>query len=270
MGARFRFVPKTKTAKLVLGFFVLPFAAAIVFYLLVLGMHIRSSWQASRTLDRLEALRIGDPVSKFLEASRDCPNIHASADETTCRIASGAFRYAWSQALIKTLPERWDWPTREAAWHAGIRDWQLVVTCTSQGQKIHGIDVRFYVVGQYETLGAQWSLAPEIPESWQRHRGDKLSPEDQRTFLHWYHITSMPSGEGFSVDTTQDSTEREMMARRINRACMTSVRGCDGLCELLPDAVPLLNERRRSWGGSCGVPRSWCTDKINALHITRD
>ena len=36
---------------------------------------------------------------------------------------------------------------------------------------------------------------------------------------------------------------------RFNRACLLSFRGCDGLCELFPNAIPMLNEHHRSWGG---------------------
>jgi len=77
-------------------------------------------------------------------------------------------------------------------------------------------------------------------------------------YMHWYHITSMPSGEGFRVYATNESTDKELRARHINPACLLSFRGCDGLCELLPDAVPVLNDRHRGWGGCCSVPRSWC------------
>jgi hypothetical protein len=67
----------------------------------------------------------------------------------------------------------------------------------------------------------------------------------------------MPSGEGFRVYAIKESTDKELRTRRINRTCLFSFRGCDGLCELIPDAVPVLIERHRSWGGCCSVPPSW-------------
>jgi len=76
--------------------------------------------------------------------------------------------------------------------------------------------------------------------------------------MHWFHITSLPGGEGFSINATPASTVQELASRRINRGCLFSSAGCDGLCELLPDAVPVLKERNRGWGGGTGVPKSKC------------
>jgi hypothetical protein len=100
-----------------------------------------------------------------------------------------------------------------------------------------------------------WDLSNHIPEP---YRDEELSADAKRTLMHWYHITSMPSGEGFRIYVTSSSTDKELNARRINRKCFLSFRGCDGLCELLPDAIPVLNERGRTFGGCTSVPRSWC------------
>lgn len=39
---------------------------------------------------------------------------------------------------------------------------------------------------------------------------------------------------------------------------------------LFPDAIPVLNERHRSWGGGvgwCSVPRSWCASQVDADRV---
>jgi hypothetical protein len=79
--------------------------------------------------------------------------------------------------------------------------------------------------------------------------------------MGWYHITSVPSGEGFTVHATPISTEKELNARRINRGCLFSSRGCDGLCELLSEAIPVLRERNSSWGGWTDATPSKCEVK---------
>jgi hypothetical protein len=192
MRAALTLLPKTKTGKLVM--MLVPIALLSMSYLTLLGMQSCSSWQASKMLDRLEALRVGDPVSRFSEATRGCIEIDSSSKEITCRIASGAYRLTWGWTSTQRLPGEWGWRLQQAAWRAGLRHWQVVVTCTLKDSRINGIYVRSHVIGRYEALGAQWSLAPTIPEFWQRELRDKLSSENRRTFMNWFHITSMPKG----------------------------------------------------------------------------
>ena len=66
------------------------------------------------------------------------------------------------------------------------------------------------VVGRYEMLGAGWGLAPNIPSFYEER---PLSEDDRRTHLGWFHITSMPSGEGFQMRDKPKYRKRVALAR---------------------------------------------------------
>ncbi len=223
-------------------------------YLVLLGMQAYSRRQASHLLDRIEALRLGDPETNFDSAVKGLP-VKKTSSETLCTVTSGAYRFAALWRVIWKLPERpgssiWTFCNR-----AGLRYWRLDISSSSESGRVRGLWADLYVVGRYEALGAEWRIAPTVPPPYDKRIRD---PYDQRTYMTWYHITSRPSGEGFAIYATPASTERELLARQINRMCFLSFRGCDGLCELLPHAIPVLDDRHRDWGGGTCVPRSHC------------
>jgi hypothetical protein len=223
-------------------------------YVVLLGMEAYSQRQASLLLDRVEALRLGDPEANFDSAVKGFP-VKKIRSGTLCTMTSGAYRFATLWRVIDELPEKpgssiWTFCNR-----AGLRYWHLDVSSSSDGGHIRDLWAYLYVVGRYEGLGAEWRIAPAVPLPYSRNIGE---PYDQRTYMTWYHITSSPSGEGFAIYATPKSTDNELTARKINRGCFLSFRGCDGLCELLPDAIPVLVGRQRDWGGGSCVPRSHC------------
>jgi hypothetical protein len=223
------------------------------FYLLLLGMEAYSAWLVSSTLDRIEALRVGDPYSTFERATEGCSRIEATSSGRICSSGAGAFHFSALWKLESKLPEAYR--LENLLNKAGLRYWFLTTSGSADNGRIREISTYLYLVGRYEALGTRWELAASIPSRYDQFASTSV---DRRTYMGWYHITSMPSGEGFGIYATPASTDQELLARRINRKCFFSFRGCDGLCELLPDAIPVLNERKRSWGGCCGVPRSWC------------
>jgi hypothetical protein len=223
-------------------------------YVALLTMQAYSKRQASRILDRAEALRVGAPQTNFEAAVEGCP-LQRDSEGIGCVLTSGAYRFPtlWIE-LGKVLPDSWF----EAIWgfsnRAGLRYWRLHIYASSQDGNLQKITANIYVVGRYEALGAEWGNRSELPSM---YAGRARNADEQRTYLNWYHITSRPSGEGLGIYTTPQSTPKELLARRINRKCMLSFRGCDGLCELLPDAMPVLAARHQDLGGTC-VPRSPC------------
>jgi hypothetical protein len=241
------------------------FTVCTVSYLFLLGAQVYSVLRVSRVLDRVERLRPGDPYTDYKSVISGCKTSETTGSGSYCHVVAGAFRsYLTWQLLQKVSDSLFDRIFATTS-HMGLRYWDVLVSAAAKDDRLTNVSVRLYVVGRYEALGATWTRAATIPAL---YHGVALAPQDQQTYMHWYHITSMPSGEVFSVSTSNGSTEAELQARHFNRACLLSSRGCDGLCELFPYAIPVLNERHRSWGGWCSVPRSWCASKVETDRVS--
>lgn len=225
-----------------------------VLYALLLGMQIYSAHQASLLLDQVEALRAGVSYSDFKTAIRGC-RVEKTDSGDVCILRAGANRLEHLWTFVGKLPDEWSDRILTLSYKAGLRYWQLTISASPQNARIRKVSLGLFLVGRYEALGTQWLIADAVPS---RYEQFMRTLDDQRTFMNWYHITSRPSGEGFGIYATANSTNQELLARRINRKCFTSFEGCDGLCELLPNAVGVLEERKRGWGGCTDVPRSGC------------
>ena len=220
-------------------------------YVLLLSMQAYSQHQASDVLDRLEALRVGDPEVKFENAIKGTPKTGNQFGEALYTVTSGPYRLPSILRLAEKMPTSiWQLSNR-----LGLRYWRLDITSSSEKGRVRDVWAYSYVVGRHEALGAEWKIAPALPDVYELRSS---RPDEQRTYMGWYHITSSPSGEGFSIYATPASTDPELMARHINRKCFLSIRGCDGLCELLPDAIPVLKQRNKGFGGCTSVPHSRC------------
>ena len=236
----------------ILGYFIFTITLGLtVLYISLLGMQAYSQHQASVVLDRLEALRVGDPEVKFEDAVKGISATRNQFGEVLYTLTSGSYRSRSLQRFAGTMPP-WLWRLSNGL---GLRYWRLDITSHAENNQIKDVWVSSYLVGRYEALGAEWQIAPTVGPSLERL---VRQANEHRTFLHWYHLMSRPSGEGFSIHVTPASTEKELLARQINRRCLLSFRGCDGLCELLPHAIPVLVDRHQDWGGGTCVPRSHC------------
>ena len=236
-------------------------ASCIVSYLFLLGLQVYSVFQVSRMLDRIERLRPGDPYTDYKSVVSTCKTSKTTSTHAYCRVIAGSYRFYWPWQVLQKVSDSLAVWVFAATSQLGLRYWDVVISADAKDNRLTGISVNLYVVGRYEALGVAWTRAATLPAL---HQGVALGPQDQHTSMNWYHITSVPSGEGFRVSTSDGSTEAELQARHFNRSCLLAFRGCDGLCELFPYAIPVLNERHRSWGGWCSVPRSWCASKVNA------
>jgi hypothetical protein len=217
---------------------ILPLFSCFLLYLVLLGAEYFSMRQASRMLNRLEAIRPGDPVAQLDKALKDCA-IHRDGFGYQCQIISGADRFGVLGALASKLTLEQNYKLRRMLDRAGLRSWALFVSSRVRDGSITDVYTHVTVWGEPMTLGAGWYIATRLPEL----ETEISDPDEQRTRIRGYHITSLPGGEGITVETTPVSTQQEMLARRIDRACLFSFRGCRDLCEILPNAAVVGRER---------------------------
>jgi len=245
-------VPKSKVGKYVVLPVAIGVAAMLVLYLILLAAEAYSAVQASRILNRVEALRLGSPVSDFERAVRPC-KIEREDAKFSCILTAGPFRFHAIWTLL-WLPEDWALRVQNLLGHPGLRYWDIIFSVCVLDGAIDRVWTRAYVVGKDRALEATWDFSDGPPDPW------VFPPQgagDHRTVIGWYNITnlpgglglynitSLPGGQGFWIHATCASNEKELRARRINRKCLFSFRGCGGLYELLPDVVPVLKERNR-------------------------
>ena len=234
----------------------------LALYVVLLASEAYSARQAKLVLSKLELLRPGEPAGDFWRAVGSC-QIEKDGNEYVRRIAAPPHRAEWFwRKLSDLLGDRSD-SLIAVLNYMGLRWWRLGTVATVHDEKIVRIRTDVWVIGRYELLGGTWEIADQLSEM-DNKLG--LGSDDQRTYMHWYHITSVPSGEGFSVTATSRSTEKELSARHISAHCLLSFKGCQGLCELMPDVVPVLDDRGRGiWGCVWGVPPAKCRSKYDEL-----
>ena len=237
-------------------------ALALTLYMAARGNQLYTARQADSILSRLEKLKVGDPVRGFQQAVSPCEVGTYTKDSTyTCHLVAGPYRLSWLWQKIFDSPRGHGYWIYLAANRIGLRAWMLSSVAHTSDGKITAIRTDVWVPGRYEMLGATWRIgeAQAQQDLWRL-----LDTDDQRTYMNWYHITSDINGEGFAVKTTPQSTDEELAARHINAACLSSVSGCEGLCELMPRVVPILEKRGRGIGGCAwGVPLPKCHSKYD-------
>jgi hypothetical protein len=262
-------LPRTKRGIVVTLAIVALIAVTAVSYSFVLAMEAYSARESSKMLDNLESLRIGDPAIDFERAVRAC-KIEKTSSEYICTVLAPLFRHKRPWALVANLGGDWDYKLRRFLDRVGLRFWRVEAIASVDQGRIQSVTVGFSVDGRYELLDASWGVSEHMPEFYEKlmiSSATRLTPNQRRTYLEWFHVISIPDGEGFVIHATPHSTDGELRARHINRGCLFSFRGCDGLCDLLPDAIPVLNERNETWGGCTKVPPSHCELKNDNCRI---
>jgi hypothetical protein len=200
-----------------------------------------SARRASKTLDALEAIRVGDPVSSLERAVPQCTL--SQIEENRCEIFAGWGRWQWQGALAH-IPSEHYLPVIGQLRRLGIQPWYISVGASIHDDRIHSIRLVAFVVTERKSLGAEWELNEKMPQRFI----ESGSAEDQpRTFIGDFSITSLPGGKGIHIAATPGSEPRDLQARHINQACLRSFNQCDELCKLLPNAIPVLDDRGRHW-----------------------
>ena len=90
--------------------------------------------------------------------------------------------------------------------------------------------------GHCEWLGHKWELAKDMP---------RLGMPARAYAIGAAHLTIAPGGGEMITNfyTPRASDEEAATAHAFNSKCLTSVRGCDGLCEAAPRPLAYLRQR---------------------------
>lgn len=142
----------------------------------------------------------------------------------------------------------------------GLRAWVASGSVRISQGRVHSVWADVMVEGENEWLMGDWVYAAEVPSDETNHykETEQFRPEMSRYFAHWTHLhVGDETGEGIMNLVTPAATAEELNAgRNINLRCLTSVRGCHSLCDLMPDAhrymqehdYPGLGWNSGSWG----------------------
>jgi hypothetical protein len=168
----------------------------------------------------------------------------------------GEFRPRWIEMSVKYLALEHPDVRRTL----GLRIWLMQGAVSFKEGRVVSVSVDEVVEGQNEWLEARWKLMPEIPEDrlkWYREVG-YFRPEMDHYLVHWIHLhMGVETGEIIENLVTKNAPREEhQAATNINGKCLTSVRGCASLCELMPEATryrrqhyyPPLGWNSGSWG----------------------
>jgi hypothetical protein len=119
--------------------------------------------------------------------------------------------------------------------YLGMRDWVVRVDLSVKEGHVSEVAMTAILEGKNQWLGHDWVLATEMPHV------DMPS----RTYLIGAAFLSMADGGGNSVEnflTPAALSEQIEAAHGFNAACLTSIRGCSGLCELSPRTIRYLEK----------------------------
>ena len=117
----------------------------------------------------------------------------------------------------------------------GMRDWGTVVELSIRRNRVRAVSATALFAGSSKWLGHSWELAEGMP-----HYG-----MPSRAYLIGAAILSMGDGGGEMIEnylTPKASQEEVEAARQFNTRCLTSIKGCDGLCDVAPPALQYLTQ----------------------------
>lgn len=118
----------------------------------------------------------------------------------------------------------------------GLRDWGITAELSIRGGHVYAVSAMTLFEGHCEWLGHKWELAKDMPRFGMPARAYAIGAA---------HLTIAPSGGEMITNffTPRASDEEAATAHAFNSKCLTSVRGCDGLCEAAPRPLAYLRQR---------------------------
>jgi len=129
----------------------------------------------------------------------------------------------------------------------GLRQWLVLSEIAIKKQQVVAVQAETYVEGKTMWLGTSWRLS-EKPREFERDpTADYLQwPPEPDLDLVSSAILEMGIGGGaswsFWVKPSSPTIQRKA-ANRWDFGCLDSFRGCDSLCDLLPEAARFLHEQ---------------------------
>jgi hypothetical protein len=112
----------------------------------------------------------------------------------------------------------------------GMRDWGVAAELSIRDGRVQSVSAMTLFTGRSGWLGHQWELAEQMP-----HYGMPA-----RAYAIGEAILTMEDGGGTMVQNffTPSASEEEIeAARQFNARCLTSIKGCNGLCDVAPRAL---------------------------------
>jgi hypothetical protein len=128
----------------------------------------------------------------------------------------------------------------------GLRQWLVASEIAVKNHRVVAVQAETYVEGKTMWLGTSWRLS-ERPRRFVRDpRVDYLQwpPEFDIDFVSPAFLEMGTGGGtswGFWIKPSSLAVQRQV-ARRWQFGCLDSFRGCDSLCDLLPEAARYFNE----------------------------
>ena len=139
----------------------------------------------------------------------------------------------------------------------GLRVWEAFGTIKIKDGKVVSSGSSVLVEGENEWLSGQSSLIDSNNELDHYRRMGTYRPGMERYAAGWTHLhMGMETGEAlWNLLTPNATPEERKAAQSYNLACLTSMKGCHSLCELMPDAAryrkehnyPALGHNSGSW-----------------------
>jgi hypothetical protein len=128
----------------------------------------------------------------------------------------------------------------------GLRQWLVMSGISVKRQQVVAVQAETYVEGKTMWLGTSWRFSEKPRELDRNPTVDYLQwpPEPDLDFVS-PAILEMGRGGGtswgFWVKPSSPTVQRRV-ANRWDLGCLNSFRGCDSLCDLLPEAARFFNE----------------------------
>jgi len=117
----------------------------------------------------------------------------------------------------------------------GMRDWGVTAELSIRGGRVYAVSAMTLFEGRCEWLGHKWELAGDMP---------RFDMPAREYAIGAAHLTMWPNGgEMITNFYTPHASEVEVgTAQSFNSKCLTSVRGCDGLCDAAPRPLAYLRQ----------------------------
>lgn len=117
----------------------------------------------------------------------------------------------------------------------GMRDWRAWAKLSIRSRRVRSVTAMTIFEGRSEWLGDSWELADGMP----RYRMPRRA-----YVIGVAHLTMEDSGGTMIQNFLEPKASEEEVesARQFKVQCLTSIRGCNGLCEVAPRAIGYLKQ----------------------------